>query len=466
MSKNVKPSGGRALKLREGHALKIEYLATSALIPDPRNARKHPRRQIVRLTAVVAEFGFTNPILIDEGLHVLAGHARLEVAKELRMDQVPCLRLGHLSKDQKSALALADNKLADMSQFDPELLAAQLAELCAVDFALELTGFETAEIDLLLEVPTVGATDPADSFAESAPDAVAVSQLGDLWELGMHRLLCGNSLEEAAYVQVLGDRRADMVFADAPYNVPIRGHVSGLGKIKHREFAMACGEMTKAEFTIFLVTYMKHAAAFSVDGSMHFHCIDWRHLDEILEAGGKAYREFKALCVWDKGQGGMGSLYRSQHELILVYKNGTAPHVNNIELGRYGRYRTNIWRHPGLNSFGKGRDDNLAVHPTVKPVSLVADAFRDCSKRGALILDPFAGSGTILLAAERTGRKAAAIELDPIYVDTAVLRWQQNTGHTATLSTTGESFEAVAARRASSPPEIEPRIDDGETNDE
>ena len=426
----------------------IEHLPALDLRPDPRNARKHSQRQITRLKAVISEFGFTNPILIDEHQCVLAGHARLEAATALRMDTVPCIRLEHLSAAQKTALAIADNKLGDMSEFDPELLGKQLAELCAIDFGIELTGFDTAEVDILLEAPSTGAADPADSILAPDRGAPPVSRAGDLWMLGEHRLLCANALEAGSYEQLLDGELAEMVFTDPPYNVPIHGHVSGLGRATHAEFAMASGEMSSDEFTRFLATYMTHAVRFSANGSIHFTCMDWRHLGEILKAGGAAYTELKSLCVWNKSNGGMGSLYRSKHELVLVYKNGTAPHINNVNLGRQGRYRTNVWDYAGVNTFGRTRDADLAAHPTVKPVALVADAIRDCSKRGGLVLDPFAGSGTIILAAERTGRRAAAIELDPHYVDTAVRRWEQITGKLATLGATYQSFEEIAEQRS------------------
>ncbi|HEV2080621.1 MAG TPA: site-specific DNA-methyltransferase [Allosphingosinicella sp.] len=273
-------------------------------------------------------------------------------------------------------------------------------------------------------------------------------------------------MEPAPYQAVLGDARAAMVVSDVPYNVPIQGHVSGLGKARHREFEMASGEMSQEEFTTFLKQAMDLMVQFSIAGSLHFIFMDWRHLAEITSAGAQAYSELKALCVWDKQSGGMGSLYRSQHELIFVYKNGTAPHQNNILLGKFGRYRTNVWQYAGANTFGRTRDADLAAHPTVKPVALIADALRDCSRRGDIILDPFAGSGTILLAAERTGRKAAAIEIDPHYVDTAVRRWQESTGKSATLAGSGSSFDEVAVQRAAAPaPEAAPGSHEGVSHD-
>lgn len=431
--------------------IEVKYLPIGSVVPNLRNARKHSQRQIVALKAAINQFGFTNPILIDENSEIIAGHGRLEAARALYMTMVPTVRLEHLTPAQKKALAVADNKMSDLSEFDPKLLADQLGELCAIDFPVELTGFVTAEIDILLDLPGCAIEDSADAVAVQPPDLPAVSRQGDQWQLGEHRLLVADALAEESYVQLLGNDHAAMVFADPPYNVPIQGHVSGLGKTQHREFAMASGEMSTEQFVSFLGTYMKHVARFSTDGSIHFHCVDWRHVGDMIRAGSPIYTEFKNLCVWDKTNAGMGSLYRSKHELVLVYKNGDAPHINNVNLGRDGRYRTNVWTYAGANSFGRNRDADLAAHPTVKPVALLADAIRDCSRRGDIILDPFAGSGTILLAAERTGRRAAAIELDPSYVDTAIRRWQSATGRPVTLRASGMTFEEVRLQRLGNP---------------
>jgi hypothetical protein len=428
--------------------LQVQYRPTSSLHPDPANARKHSQRQLIRLKAIVAEFGFTNPILVDEYCKVIAGHLRLEVAKAIGMETVPCLQLDHLTPAQKTALALADNKIGDMSEFNPQLLAAQFKQLLNVDYNIEFTAFETAEVDIIMETPGFSVADPSDTVAEPDRGSPPVSQPGDLWELGCHKLLVGDSLEAESYLRLLDGALAEMAFVDGPYNVPIAGHVSGLGKAQHAEFAMASGEMSPDEFTAFLTTYMQLLAKFSTDGSIHYHCIDWGHLREMLAAGAAVYTEHKALCVWEKTNGGMGSLYRSKHELVLVYKNGKAPHVNNVNLGRDGRYRTNVWHYPGANTFRKGRNEDLAAHPTVKPVSLVADAMRDCSKRGALIIDPFLGSGTTILAAERTGRRAAGIEIDAGYADVAIRRWQAMTGAKATLSGDGITFDEIEAERS------------------
>ena len=273
----------------------------------------------------------------------------------------------------------------------------------------------------------------------------AVTRPGDIWRIGSHRLICGNSTRSETYQALLGEQRAQLVFTDPPYNVPISGHVGGLGAVQHREFAMASGEMSPAEFTAFLQTVFGHLAAYSVDGSIHFQCMDWRHLQEMLAAGTAAYSDLKNLCVWAKNNGGMGSLYRSQHELVFVFKSGTAPHINNVELGKHGRYRTNVWSYAGVNSFGGDRDD-LSLHPTVKPVAMVADAIRDCSHRKAIVLDAFVGSGTTLIAAEKTGRRGYGIEIDPAYCDVTICRLHAVCGLDAVLEATGQRFAEVEAR--------------------
>jgi DNA modification methylase len=288
--------------------------------------------------------------------------------------------------------------------------------------------------------------DGADQVSEPDRSRPAITRLGDLWSIGGHRLLCGDALSEASYKVILGSQKAQLIFTDPPYNVPVAGHVSGKGKIRHREFAMASGEMTRAEFTKFLQKAFERLAAVSVDGSIHYICMDWRHMQEVLEAA-RLYSELKNLCVWSKTNAGMGSLYRSQHELVFVFKKGAARHVNNVELGRFGRNRTNIWNYAGANTFGKDRDAELAMHPTVKPVALVADAILDCSKRNGIVLDSFAGSGTTLIAAERTGRRGYGIELDPYYVDTIIRRFEKLYGLKAFNAKTQKPFESSEAKR-------------------
>lgn len=431
------------------HDLEIEVLPTTSLTRNPRNARQHSRKQINKLARTIAKLGFAVPIVIDEHAMILAGHGRLEAAIELALMEVPCLRLMGLSDAEKTAFALADNRLGDESKFDDAMVKQLLTELTDIDFEVELTGFDTGEIDFRVD----GAAgqvmgDPADRLPTLSGAGASVTCRGDLWQLGDHRLLCGSALDEVSYKTVLNGELAQMVFTDSPWNVPIEGHVSGLGKNKHAEFHQASGEMTDAEFRDdFLKPAHRLMAAHSVDGSIHYACIDWRHSTTLINACENIYSEVKNICVWVKASGGMGSLMRSQHEFVVMFKIGSAPHINNVELGKHGRYRTNVWDYPGANSFGPTRDADLQAHPTVKPTALVADAIRDCSKRGGLVLDPFSGSGTTILAAERSGRRAAAIEIEPRFVDVAIRRWQTMTGREAVLEGDGSTFEEIRIAR-------------------
>lgn len=432
--------------------LRIDYRRMADLKPRPSNPRTHSAKQIGQVASSIRRFGFTNPVLIDEADGIIAGHGRVLAAQQLGMSEVPTVRLAHMSEAEVRAYVIADNKLAENAGWDRELLAVEFQYLSSLDldFELSITGFELPEIDIMvdeLDAPCADVAALADEII--APDeGPAVTRLGDVWVMGAHRLICGDALEADTYAKLMRGERAQMVFTDPPYNVPIAGHVSGMGKIQHREFAMAAGEMSREAFTGFLTEVCRHLAGYSIDGAMHFVCMDWRHAVELLAAGDAAYSELKNLCVWAKTNGGMGSLYRSQHELVFVFKSGTAPHINNVELGVHGRYRTNVWSYPGVNSFGASRED-LALHPTVKPVELVADAIRDCSHRGGIILDAFAGSGTTLIAVERTGRRGRAIELDPRYCDVIVRRMQAVCGITAMLEATGASFVEIQAARAS-----------------
>jgi DNA modification methylase len=437
------------LKQRRGsETLFIEHLPPASLTPDPRNARKHTPKQIGKLAEIIRNLGWSSPVVIDEKGKVIAGHARLAAAIYLKLPTIPCVRLSHLNEAQKTALAIADNQMSDSSSFDDDQLRLLLRELTDVDFNMELTGFDPGELDFQLDgAAGQSPGDPADNVPPP-PDTAAVSRPGDLWLLGEHRLLCGDALEESYYRQLLDSNLAGMVITDPPFNVPIAGHVSGLGRHKHREFAMASGEMSIEQFGDFLRGALSRAATFSRSGSLHYVFMDWRHIRLLLETGDQVYTELKNLCVWNKSNAGMGSLYRSKHELIAVFKNGAAPHCNNVELGRNGRHRANVWDYPGANAFGRTRDADLSAHPTVKPIALIADAIRDCTRRGDIVLDPFMGSGTTIMAAERSGRRAAGIELDPVYVDTAIRRWEKATGNRATLASDGRTFATIAAERS------------------
>ena len=420
----------------------------ASLRPYARNARTHSRKQVKQIAASIERFGFTNPVLVSDAGEIIAAHGRVEAAKLLGMTKVPTLALSHLSETERRAYVLADNKLALNAGWDKEILAIELQALVDLDFDVELTGFSLAEVDFVLD----DAREADPSAPDAAEDAVPiiagppVSRMGDLWQLGRHRLLCGDTRSSADMDGLMGSDRADLLFTDPPYNVAIDGHVCGLGSVKHREFAFASGEMSASQFTAFLTETLSNLSRVMRDGAIAFVCMDWRHMREVLEAGEAAFTELKNLVVWNKTNGGMGAFYRSKHELIFVFKVGTAPHTNSFGLGETGRYRTNVWDYAGISSIGANRSEELAMHPTVKPVALIADAIRDCSRRGEIVLDGFGGSGSTLIAAEKTGRSARLIEYDPLYCDTIVRRWEQLTGKVAVLAATGEPFEVVAER--------------------
>lgn len=435
-------------KNSSNRGLQTVEIDLKALRLDPRNPRRHHLSQVRQIARSIKAFGFNVPLLIDQHGMILAGHGRYLAALQLGLSRAPVIRLDHLTPEQARAFSIADNRLTENASWDDQLLGEIFLELSELDleFDLEITGFSMGEIDLRidgLDINQAGTVSPDIPIPEM--NKVPVTQLGDLWELGRHRILCASSLEETSFEVLLHGREIGMVFVDPPFNVPINGHVSGNGKTNHREFAMASGEMSSVEFTQFLTKVMQLLAKNSRDGSLHYHCMDWRHLPEILEAGGTVYDELKNICVWVKDKGGMGSLYRSQHEMVLVYKKGKGVHRNNIELGRFGRYRTNVWKYPSANTLSrKGSEgDLLSMHPTVKPMALVADAILDCTVRGDLICDAFLGSGTTLLAAEQTGRFCYGLEIDPLYVDTAIRRWQMMTKKTAKLVSSGERFNAL-----------------------
>jgi DNA modification methylase len=422
----------------------VEQRPTADLIVNARNARTHSARQVEQIAASILKFGFIIPIVVNDKGVVLAGHGRLRAAQRLGLEAVPIIVVKHLTEELQRAFMLADNRLAELAGWDEELLRVELQELSLViDFEFEVTGFDTVDLDRL-EAPKPAKTAKPEVVPELERDRPAVSVPGDLWKLDKHLLLCGSALEQNSYQRLMGDERAQMVFTDPPYNVAIDGHVCGLGSVRHRDFKMASGEMTAPEFTAFLNSFMSHAVRHSHDGAIHFICMDWRHMGEVLAAAGELY-ELKNVCVWNKTNGGMGTFYRSKHEMVFVFKAGSGPHINNFGLGEKGRYRTNVWDYPGVNTFRRGRMDELRAHPTVKPLALVVDALKDCSKRGGIVLDPFVGSGTTLLAAEKTGRVGRAIELDPHYVDAAIGRWQVLTGQAAVHVETGQTFNELVA---------------------
>jgi DNA modification methylase len=427
----------------------LEQVPLEALKPTAKNARNHSKQQIRLIARSIETFGFVVPMVVDSGNEIICGNAVYLAAQLLGLDHITVIRVTHLDKDKLRAFQIAHNRIAELSSWDGQILGQVLQDLSVkdLDFNLEAIGFSTTEIDLLIDGI---AQDPSDSDAGDEapmPDAGSpVTEPGDTWIMDSHRVHCGNSLERRSYQAVMDNARAALVITDPPYNVAIGGHAGGKGEIQHREFAMASGEMNTGEFVDFLGSVFELLVRFSTDGSLHYIFMDWRHATELLAAGNATYARLINLCTWIKKNGGMGSFYRSRHELVFVFKNGTAPHRNNIELGKHGRNRTNVWEYDGINGFGRVTDEGnlLAMHPTVKPVQMIADAILDCSARSDILLDPFLGSGSSLIAAERTGRVLRGIEIDPRYVDVAIRRWQRHTGRYAVHAISGKRFDDIA----------------------
>lgn len=500
--------------------LNLTYKSIQDIKPYKNNARIHDEKHISQIISSINTFNFTNPILIDENNEILAGHGRWLAAKNLNIENIPCIILDYLTEPQKKAYRITDNKLTINGSWDENLLGLELKDLSELDldFKLDVMGFTLPEIDLKIQNFANGVNsdninkniseDPIDKFDSNIKETEIISKKGDIWQLGKHIIYCGDSLKQESFDIVMSlicdnknkntineekDKntnidesgvdnntsnnvntnikdnnsniyavnnsngktiKARMIFTDPPYNVKITGHVCGSGKIKHDEFAMASGEMKQDEFIDFLRTIFINLKNYSVDGSLHYLCMDWRHIMEIMTASKDVYTEFKNLCVWNKNSGGMGSLYRSKHELVFVYKNGTASHINNVELGKHGRYRTNVWDYAGVNSFGSNRED-LELHPTVKPVAMIADAIMDVSNRNDIVLDCFLGSGSTLLACEKTARICRGIEYEPKYIDVTIKRWQELTGKEAiNLSNSNKTYNELKKEKENSDKQI------------
>jgi DNA modification methylase len=454
MGTQMGTSAVKALATERGTAAgspSIEWLPIRAIHLNPRNPRTHSKKQIRLIAASIRNFGFSNPIIVDETKTVLAGHGRLEAARLEGLTHVPIICLDHLTALQKRAYLIADNKLAEQAGWSREVLAIELGELTELlpteNLEISLTGFEIAEIDLLLADMAASKIEPADALPALPQNAV--TKQGDVWLLGKHRLVCGDARDLNCFAPLMRGSLAAAVFCDPPYNVRVRS-IGGRGKIQHSEFAFASGEMRPAQFRRFLCDTLSNGIRVSSEAAIHFVCIDWRHIADLVEVGREIYDTMLNLVVWNKSNAGQGSFYRSQHELIGVFRTGGHPHRNNVELGRFGRNRSNVWTYAGANTFGKDRMKSLAMHPTVKPTALVADAFLDCTARGDIVLDQFAGSGTTILAAEKVGRIAYCLEYEPRYVDVAIQRWQQQTKLEATLEGDGRTFDELAQARAKS----------------
>lgn len=440
----------------------LVWLALNLLHEAPRRVRRASEKQIRGVLQSIQAYGFRIPILVRTkpdgiGYEVIDGHARLEAARRLEAETLLCIIVDDLSDVQIRRMRLSLNKLQETGEWDPEILKIEIEEIIAIDGDLEIPGFEMPELEALVfdesDVAEPDAAD-ADDLAELAAQP-AVTQLGDRWILGDHRIFCGSALDGAALAGLLEDRlegrMLDAVFTDPPYNVKVNGHVRE-AKGGFREFAQASGEMSREEFVAFLTQSLGNAAAGLKPGGVMFTCMDWRHVGELQTALEALGLRLLNICVWVKDAPGMGSLYRSQHELVFVTRKDGASHQNNIQLGTYGRNRSNVWHYAGATGGRRDGDDDFTVHPTVKPLRMVRDALLDVTGQGDLVLDPFLGSGTTLLAAERCRRRCIGIELDPGYVDVAIRRWQSLTGETAVHAETGRRFAAMEAEALDTPP--------------
>lgn len=467
MKAGRRPSGRKRYSIRrntppnripgaEGHSLvhdlNVRWIPLSDLKPQTRKLRQHSDRQVRQLASSIDVVGWINPLIIDEHCNVLAGEGRRQAAILRKDSHVPVIQLNQMTNEQRRAYVIADNRLAELGAWDTETLAVELAELTTLDlsFNIESTGFVTAEIDQL--IVNAGKPEPQSGQDDDIPEPTSptVTRAGDLWLLGDdHKLLCGNSQQQRSFFMLMEQDRAQACISDVPYNRRQKD-ISVVNRHRHSDFRMASGEMSREEFEQFLTAYFRLVMRYSNPGALCLSFIDWRSLATLLAAAESQSLPYINLIVWQKSNAGLGSMWRSQHELIAVHKNGEHRHINNIDLGRYGRYRTNVWHAPGMNAFGVGRDEALETHPTVKPVTLIAEAIRDCTHRGGIVLDPFGGSGTAILAAERTGRRARVIEIEPKYADVSVRRWEQMTGRKALHARLGKTFDEIAVLRTES----------------
>ena len=423
--------------------LELSYVPLNELRTSARKLRKLDPAHVREVASSISLLGFCDPLLVGCGNELIDGEARYEAAKQLGLDRVPCVHVEHLNPDERRILRLAVNRLAEKGQWDLDTLKIEFEELILLDAPIEITGFSPAEID---HVILGDATEGLEQGPLEPDSATAVARVGDMFQLGPHRIVCGDATDPAVLARLLeGDAPGRLVLTDEPYNVKIAGNVTGG---VHREFAMASGEMTDAEFLAFNAAWMAAVLPYLCDGGVCGTFIDWRGSPTVHSAATKLGLVPLNLIVWAKTNAGMGSLYRSQHELLPLFKKGTAPHVNNVELGKRGRWRSNVWTYPGASSLGSDARRGLKDHPTVKPTAMLEDALLDLSNRGDVVVDPFLGSGSTLIAADKTGRVCRGVELDPLYVDVIVRRYDAASGEAAVLVETGETFDRLIARRS------------------
>jgi DNA modification methylase len=424
--------------------LELSYIPITDLRPSARKLRKLDPAHVREVASTIASLGFCVPILVGRDNELIDGEVRYEAAKQLGLDLIPCIRIGHLSPGEQRVLRIAVGRLAEKGEWDLDALKIEFEELIIADAPIEIAGFSLPEIDHILLGEERGGIEQGP--LEPNPHAPPVARPGDVFQLGAHRIACGDSTDARIFQAIMADAEtARLVLTDEPYNVPIAGNVTKGG---HREFAMASGEMNDQEFLTFNEAWIGGVLPYLRGGGVFGTFIDWRGHPTVIAAASKLGLKPLNLVVWAKTNAGMGSLYRSQHELLPLFKKGSAPHVNNVELGKQGRWRSNVWTYPGASSLGSDARRGLKDHPTVKPTAMLEDAFLDLTDRGDIVIDPFLGSGSTLIAADRTGRVCRGVELDPLYVDLIARRYEVATGNPPILIESGESFNAVAARRA------------------
>ncbi len=424
--------------------LYIETISIENLNRYSNHTRIHSKEKIAKLAKLISKYGFIIPILIDsEKKEIITGHARIQAAQELNLQNVPAIMISHLTKAQIKAFRIADNKITEGSEWDVNALRLEFLELQDLNFDLSLTAFELPEIDLIV-LDDDNADDDCDEIPEVTDNPIV--KPGDMFQLGNHRIACIDCRNEDDVLNLTQGEEIDLVITDPPYNVKINGHVLTHTK-SHSEFAMASGEMSKAEFTEFLTSVFKVFANIGKPGSLHYHFIDHKHIEEMLEAGSSAYDDRLNICVWNKTNAGMGSFYRSQHEFCCLFKKGQTSHTNNVQLGKFGRNRTNVWTYPGMNTFSENRDELLSSHPTVKNMQMIADMILDASNTGEIVFDGFLGSGTTLIAAEKTGRIFMGTEIEPKYIETTIARFQAMSDKPVIHLATGLTFEELKQQR-------------------
>lgn len=429
----------------------VEYVNPESLWISNRRIRKSDRGLVQKWTRNLEKFGVLLPFLVDETNQLLHAEPALSAAIVLKIPQVPVVRVCHLDDEDKRLLRIALDRLGELPEWDEAALAEEFADLIRLDADVTASGFDMPEVDLLildhLPRPLADALDDVPKVTSGAP----VSHLGDVWRVGRHLIGCGDARDGEFVESLMGGRKAQAVFTDPPYGIPIAGFVSGSSGPQHADFAMGVGEMSDVEFHQFLADFMSVASSHLSDGAVIFTFMDWRHIDILVGAGKSLDLDLLNICVWSKPNAGMGSMYRSQHEFVAVFKVGKGPAKNNIQLGKFGRNRSNVWEYSSANTFDAEMREALEDHPTPKPVALVADAIRDVSDVGDIVLDPFLGGGTTLVAAHNTRRTCFGVELDPRYVDVSLRRWIKLTGKQPTHSHTGLSFDETAAKRSAGP---------------